>query len=234
MKRALLCLLASVTLAGCSTTPMSILTTLISHLPTLADIRTWTASGEALAVVAIELPSFCTRRVETRSDVALIRPDYQTVIAQDCSGYDGMGEATVWWVLVDDAESDPRAPKPDPQSTEAKAVQQFATDSARIVKPSGSLRDLVMAAKAYPGLAIRIVGHADKRGSHDYNMALGLKRAQAVANWLARQGVARDRFELSSASFDQPVASNATAAGQARNRRAEAVITLVVVGGGAS
>lgn len=230
MRRFLL-ILSMLLLAGCSTTPLGIVTSILSHLPTLADVKGWAEPGDMVAIVSIELPSFCTRRVETRSDVAMIRPDYQTVIAQDCAAFDGMGEATVWWVLVEEAEADPRAPSPDPQSAEARAVQRFATDSSKIVKPSGSLRDLVTAAKAYPGLTIRIVGHADSRGSHDYNMALGLKRAQSVANWLARQGIPRERFELASASFDQPVASNATEAGRQKNRRAEAVITLVVVGG---
>lgn len=215
--------LAGFLLSGCVTW---------SPLVSMIDLPNWfpTPDGkEAVAVIAIELPSMCTLQVETQSDVVSVRPDYQTVIAQDCRPWDGMGDATVWWVMVEDGAVGRGAP--EVVATEEQAVQHFRTNSARLASASESLRSFVAKAKMYPDTPIRVVGHTDSRGSAPYNLRLGMSRAQAVAKWLVAQGIDRQRIELASKGLDQPVATNGSAAGRAVNRRAEAVITLVVTGG---
>jgi OOP family OmpA-OmpF porin len=66
-----------------------------------------------------------------------------------------------------------------------------------------------------------IAGHADSRGPEDYNMRLSVKRAESVRRHLAEQGVAVSRMTVRGFGESQPVASNETASGQAKNRRVE-------------
>ena len=75
------------------------------------------------------------------------------------------------------------------------------------------------------GIALRIEGHADERGSLEYNLALGMRRAQAVMDYLVNYGVDAARLQVASLGEDRPVDAGKTEAAYARNRRAEFVIT---------
>jgi len=66
---------------------------------------------------------------------------------------------------------------------------------------------------------IQIIGYTDSIGSDSANYRLGLARANAVRDYLVAQGVPMDRITTSSGGKTHPVASNATAAGRAQNRR---------------
>lgn len=83
---------------------------------------------------------------------------------------------------------------------------------------------------AYPESRIAVVGHADSTGDDAYNQTLSERRAAEVAAKLARQGVARQRLAASGMGERAPVASNATEAGRAANRRVEILITPNVAG----
>jgi peptidoglycan-associated lipoprotein len=78
---------------------------------------------------------------------------------------------------------------------------------------------------ANPGLTLRISGHADERGSDEYNLALGQRRAAAAKRYLADRGVADARIETVSFGEEQPVASGSDESSHAANRRAEFEIT---------
>lgn len=78
--------------------------------------------------------------------------------------------------------------------------------------------------QAYPNARIRVVGYADARGSDPANQQLGLARANAVKAALGAKGVAANRVETASGGEQDPVDTNATAEGQAENRRTEVVI----------
>jgi len=73
--------------------------------------------------------------------------------------------------------------------------------------------------KANPALRILIEGHCDERGTRDYNIALGHKRADAVRVQLARLGVDRRRIKTKSYGKERPAMLGATAAAWAKNRR---------------
>ena len=78
--------------------------------------------------------------------------------------------------------------------------------------------------QAYPNARIKVVGYADARGTDPANRQLGQARADSIKAALVEQGIAADRIETASGGENNPEASNASAAGQAINRRAEVVI----------
>jgi peptidoglycan-associated lipoprotein len=78
---------------------------------------------------------------------------------------------------------------------------------------------------ANPGVTLRISGHADERGSDEYNLALGQRRASAAKRYLTERGVAEGRIETASFGEEQPVAAGSDESAYAANRRAEFEIT---------
>ena len=76
-----------------------------------------------------------------------------------------------------------------------------------------------------PAAQVTIVGHTDAIGSDAYNMDLSRRRGLTVARLLAERGVPRDRVSVVAIGKRQPVASNATPEGRARNRRVEFLIS---------
>jgi len=102
----------------------------------------------------------------------------------------------------------------------------FDTNQA-VVKPesANTLKEMATALKSNPGLNVFIVGHTDNQGNVDANVALSRRRAQAVADALARQyGIPQSRLQAQGVANFAPVASNAGEDGRSRNRRVEMVV----------
>jgi outer membrane protein OmpA-like peptidoglycan-associated protein len=76
----------------------------------------------------------------------------------------------------------------------------------------------------YPDYKLHIIGHTDFIGASDYNLNLGLKRAQIVKNYVEKLGVGSDKIVMSSRGEEQSIGEQITSAGRAKNRRTE--ITL--------
>ena len=68
---------------------------------------------------------------------------------------------------------------------------------------------------------MRIIGHTDSTGSDAINNPLSLQRAESTRNYLTSRGVNGARIQVQGMGSHQPVASNATNEGRARNRRVE-------------
>lgn len=83
------------------------------------------------------------------------------------------------------------------------------------------ISDLAGVLRRSPDLYISIVGHADAIGSDGYNQRLSERRAYAVGNALLDEGVRRRRIAASGMGEMQPLDTNATEWGRARNRRVE-------------
>jgi len=79
--------------------------------------------------------------------------------------------------------------------------------------------------QANPGLRIRISGHTDSRGSDEYNLALGQRRAAATKAYLVQLGVDASRVEIVSMGEEQPAVTSEDDGAWAQNRRAEFEIT---------
>lgn len=74
---------------------------------------------------------------------------------------------------------------------------------------------------ANQGVKVQVAGHTDERGSREYNMSLGERRAAAVRAYLASKGVSPASVEIVSYGEEQPVATGSNEAAWAQNRRAE-------------
>jgi len=99
-------------------------------------------------------------------------------------------------------------------------VVYFDFDSSEI-KPE--YNDLIAAQArrlvAHPTLRVRLEGHTDERGSREYNIALGERRAQAVRRALLLQGVSDSQVTTVSYGEERPAVEGTTEAAYAKNRR---------------
>jgi len=102
----------------------------------------------------------------------------------------------------------------------------FRTDSAEL-RPHAidKLRALADYLRDNPGVRVAIDGYCDSRGTRAHNQILSERRAESVRAAFDEMGVVRARFRVRGHGEDDPVASNATAAGRRLNRRVD--ITLL-------
>ena len=78
---------------------------------------------------------------------------------------------------------------------------------------------------ANSGVTIRVSGHADERGSSEYNLALGQRRAAAAKRYLVERGIAEGRIETISQGEERPLCTESSENCWAQNRRDEFEIT---------
>lgn len=113
-------------------------------------------------------------------------------------------------------------PLKDPNNPLSKRVIYFEYDKD-VVKPEYA--SLLQSHASYLGQnrnrKVRLEGHADERGSREYNMALGQRRADAVRKATAVLGVGNERIETISFGEDKPKSSGHDEAAWAQNRRVE-------------
>jgi peptidoglycan-associated lipoprotein len=101
----------------------------------------------------------------------------------------------------------------------------FETDSHSLTAAATATLDKQSAwLKRYPQWRITIEGHADARGTREYNLALGDRRATAVRNYLVNQGIPAQRITTLSYGKERPVALGSNEAAWAENRRAVTVL----------
>jgi peptidoglycan-associated lipoprotein len=79
--------------------------------------------------------------------------------------------------------------------------------------------------RRWPTIRVSVEGHADLRGTNEYNLALGERRGNAVREYLTGLGLGADRFVVSSKGEETPLCTEDTEACHARNRRVHFVIT---------
>lgn len=75
-----------------------------------------------------------------------------------------------------------------------------------------------------PGVRVTVEGHADERGTREYNLALGDRRANAAKNYLAARGVSAGRMNVISWGKERPAAVGSDEGSWAQNRRAVTVL----------
>ena len=78
--------------------------------------------------------------------------------------------------------------------------------------------------RQYPSVNVIVEGHADERGTRDYNLALGQRRAEAAKNYLVSLGISPTRIETISYGKERPEMLGSNAESWAKNRRAVTVV----------
>lgn len=138
----------------------------------------------------------------------------------------------------------PECPKPEPPPPPPVVVApkpaiiekgrqtldvKFDTDKTTI--KSGyhkDINDLIEVMKDYPDLQIVVEGHTDNVGTNAYNKKLSQGRANAVKKYMVENGINANRITAKGYGEEQPIASNATKEGRAKNRRVEAVVEYII------
>lgn len=105
-------------------------------------------------------------------------------------------------------------------------IVYFEYDSNTLTSEAeGKLRVKAAILRANPGLEIRIDGHADERGSTEYNLALSQRRAETVRDFLTGYGIAATRISTIPYGEERPRVEGTGESVWAQNRRAEFAIT---------
>ncbi|NNM77204.1 peptidoglycan-associated lipoprotein Pal [Sphingomonas sp. ID1715] len=128
------------------------------------------------------------------------------------------------------APTDPNAGAPQPGS-QAHFVANvssdrifFDTDQSEVdAEDQATLQSQATYLKQYPQVRVTIEGHADERGTREYNLALGERRANAAKNYLASLGIDAGRISTISYGKERPEATGSDEQSWARNRRAVTV-----------
>lgn len=121
-----------------------------------------------------------------------------------------------------------KAPAPPPPPPEPVVIASISGDVAfdlnkATLKPEfyPELNRIIATLNESPETQFEIVGHADSTGEADYNQGLSERRARSVADYFTKNGIAPGRFTTSGRGEMDPVASNKTKEGRAKNRRVD-------------
>lgn len=122
-----------------------------------------------------------------------------------------------------------------PDAATLAAVEQVKANFARVhfevdssalgAEARAALADNARILQEHRSIRVEIQGHADERGTIDYNLALGMRRADAVARALGAMGVTDDRLRTISFGEERPLASGAGESAWSKNRRCEFRVT---------
>jgi peptidoglycan-associated lipoprotein len=106
------------------------------------------------------------------------------------------------------------------------SVVYFEYDSDQLdAQTEERLRLKASILRANPALELRVEGHADERGSTEYNLALGQRRAESIRTFLSGYGIPATRLSTISYGKERPEVPGSTEAAWARNRRGEFAVT---------
>ena len=125
------------------------------------------------------------------------------------------------------------APAPAPVKVDDSAVRALLTQMTFFAYDKSELSSddqTTLAAKvpilaANPGVSIRVSGNCDARGSDEYNLALGQRRAQTAKRYLTEHGIADTRIAIISYGKERPISAGDTEAAWAQNRNDQFEIT---------
>ena len=117
----------------------------------------------------------------------------------------------------------PPPPPPPPKHIQLSADTYFDFDRATL-KPAGKERidaEIMPPMKEHPNLRALVEGYTDSIGSDAYNLRLSERRAEAVRDYMVERGIQASRITTKGWGKANPVASNSTKEGRAKNRRVE-------------
>jgi peptidoglycan-associated lipoprotein len=155
-----------------------------------------------------------------------VAPQDSTTYTITATGPGGTADANVH-ITVSAAAPAARSSEPTMQQLFDREVKDayFDYDKADI-RPDAreALTQTAQFLRSYPQLKIVVEGHCDERGSTEYNLALGDRRAAAAKQFLASLGISADRMETVSYGKERPFCSASTEECYTQNRRAHIVM----------
>lgn len=107
------------------------------------------------------------------------------------------------------------------QTTMAAPVYFELDDASLTPEAIGVLEAKVAILRRELGMRIRVTGHTDDRGSDEYNIALGMRRAAETKRFLVDRGIAGSRIDIATRGEEEPAVRGADEFAWSRNRRAE-------------
>jgi OOP family OmpA-OmpF porin len=116
----------------------------------------------------------------------------------------------------------PQAAAEMPRQIDLSGDANFATDSATLTpKATDTLDEFVSAAQGVTLRQVAVAGYTDSTGSATHNRQLSQRRAESVMQYLKSNGLRSQNYTAQGFGASNPVASNSTVAGRAKNRRVE-------------
>lgn len=155
-----------------------------------------------------------------------VTPSQSTTYTLTASGPGGSADSTVS-VTVNAPPPPPEAPKPSFDQVFLEKVKDafFDYDSAEIRSDARAvLQNDADFLKAYPQARVTIEGHCDERGSTEYNLALGDRRANAVKEYLVSLGVSTGQLTTTSFGKEKPFCTESNEGCWQQNRRGHFVL----------
>src|SRR5216683_4851158 len=155
-----------------------------------------------------------------------VTPQDSITYTLTATGPGGSADANVH-ITVSAPPPPPKAAEPTLQELFDKGVKDayFDYDKADVrTDARDALSQTAQFLRAYPQVKVVIEGHCDERGSTEYNLALGDRRAAAAKQFLASLGIAADRMESVSYGKERPFCSASTEECYQQNRRAHIVM----------
>lgn len=147
-------------------------------------------------------------------------PSVTDKAAAPAGGQAGIQEETV----ADRLKAPAPAPMEQPVALQPTDLRSVPFDYDQHVLSDAAMEILAANAailKARPALRVRLEGHCDERGSDQYNIALGERRAESVRNYLASLGIAEGRLETVSYGEEKPLDPGHDESAWVKNRRVE-------------
>lgn len=171
--------------------------------------------GVLLAGLCLVVAAGCARKTTQ------IKPEFEG--AESTTGGYGVGESGIQDTDLPDIESAGALPEGVmlAQSDQLETVY-FDYDSAELKSEAlTTLRENAAFLRENPGLRVQIEGHCDERGTFEYNLALGERRAQSVRKFLVKEGVEPSRLYTISYGEERPARVGHDESAWRWNRRAE-------------
>jgi peptidoglycan-associated lipoprotein len=178
--------------------------------------------GAPLVLVAVAALAACGRRQRPAEPATPVSTAADDSAARERARLDSIAAAERAAADRANSERVDRDRRMSDARTALTAAIYFDYDRAEITDDSRARLDAkVPYLSANPGMRIRIAGHTDSRGSDEYNLALGQRRASAAKRYLTQQGIEGGRIDVVSFGEERPAAQGADEAAYSQNRRAE-------------
>ncbi len=194
-----------------------------SIAPGAQALLRWSVTGASRVTISGGVGS-----VEPSGGSQTVSPSQTTVYNLTATGPGGTASGSVTLnVAAVSASAAPAAPAAGFAEMVNTRVQDvfFAYDNSAISEQAGSTLSadataLKQILQTYPDAKVMVEGHCDDRGSAEYNLALGDRRARAARDYLTRLGVAESHLDVVSYGKEKPQCTDETEGCFARNRRA--------------